>query len=170
MEETLAVARHEMPAEGGRGVSVRTARGERGERYICSICHGLVEENDRVQVSCSCDVHRRWALGFYEDAIPRARFVGGGARQVTSPNLALHEAQQDVDLHPLLQQVLTLGRSADTPNERAIRSRVAAAELRLRGRTHLEPEWVDLSRSGTCLLYTSPSPRDQRGSRMPSSA
>ena len=24
--------------------------------------------------------------------------------------------------------------------------------------------------AGTCLLYTSPSPRDQRGSRMPSSA
>ena len=24
--------------------------------------------------------------------------------------------------------------------------------------------------NGTCLLYTSPSPRDQRGSRMPSSA
>ena len=28
----------------------------------------------------------------------------------------------------------------------------------------LSKEWV------TCLLYTSPSPRDQRGSRMPSSA
>ena len=54
-----------------------------------------------------------------------------------------------MDLHPLLQQVLTLGRSADTPEERAIRSRVAAAELRLRSRTHLEPEWVDLSRSAT---------------------
>ena len=27
-----------------------------------------------------------------------------------------------------------------------------------------------LERAGTCLLYTSPSPRDQRGSRMPSSA
>ena len=26
------------------------------------------------------------------------------------------------------------------------------------------------SSSNTCLLYTSPSPRDQRGSRMPSSA
>ena len=25
-------------------------------------------------------------------------------------------------------------------------------------------------KAGTCLLYTSPSPRDQRGSRMPSSA
>ena len=28
----------------------------------------------------------------------------------------------------------------------------------------------DLERPVTCLLYTSPSPRDQRGSRMPSSA
>ena len=54
-----------------------------------------------------------------------------------------------MDFHPLLQQVLTLGRSADTPDERAIISRVAAAELRLRRRTHLEPEWVDLSRSAT---------------------
>ena len=29
---------------------------------------------------------------------------------------------------------------------------------------------IDLSGSKSCLLYTSPSPRDQRGSRMPSSA
>ena len=30
---------------------------------------------------------------------------------------------------------------------------------------------IDIARKiGTCLLYTSPSPRDQRGSRMPSSA
>ena len=28
----------------------------------------------------------------------------------------------------------------------------------------------DLARPSSCLLYTSPSPRDQRGSRMPSSA
>ena len=28
----------------------------------------------------------------------------------------------------------------------------------------------DMMSFGTCLLYTSPSPRDQRGSRMPSSA
>ena len=28
----------------------------------------------------------------------------------------------------------------------------------------------ELVQAGTCLLYTSPSPRDQRGSRMPSSA
>ena len=29
---------------------------------------------------------------------------------------------------------------------------------------------TSMDRDGTCLLYTSPSPRDQRGSRMPSSA
>ena len=29
---------------------------------------------------------------------------------------------------------------------------------------------VTIANSGDCLLYTSPSPRDQRGSRMPSSA
>ena len=29
---------------------------------------------------------------------------------------------------------------------------------------------LELNSLGTCLLYTSPSPRDQRGSRMPSSA
>ena len=31
-------------------------------------------------------------------------------------------------------------------------------------------EWWKNGGGGTCLLYTSPSPRDQRGSRMPSSA
>ena len=30
--------------------------------------------------------------------------------------------------------------------------------------------WIENTISITCLLYTSPSPRDQRGSRMPSSA
>ena len=39
------------------------------------------------------------------------------------------------------------------------------AILKINTRTPLPP-----IRIGTCLLYTSPSPRDQRGSRMPSSA
>ena len=53
-------------------------------------------------------------------------------------------------------------------------------KLRIERASHVEPndkgEWVaDLSpvsgpTLGPCLLYTSPSPRDQRGSRMPSSA
>ena len=32
------------------------------------------------------------------------------------------------------------------------------------------PDVVQGARNGTCLLYTSPSPRDKRQSRMPSSA
>ena len=35
---------------------------------------------------------------------------------------------------------------------------------------HLRSKWQVIILSDTCLLYTSPSPRDQRGSRMPSSA
>ena len=34
----------------------------------------------------------------------------------------------------------------------------------------LEKYNIQIISSGGCLLYTSPSPRDQRGSRMPSSA
>ena len=33
-----------------------------------------------------------------------------------------------------------------------------------------DPNALSLATSNNCLLYTSPSPRDQRGSRMPSSA
>ena len=35
---------------------------------------------------------------------------------------------------------------------------------------HMDKGTHGLVPAGTCLLYTSPSPRDQRGSRMPSSA
>ena len=34
----------------------------------------------------------------------------------------------------------------------------------------LSAGWAEFKRVLSCLLYTSPSPRDQRGSRMPSSA
>ena len=39
--------------------------------------------------------------------------------------------------------------------------------------SYMHPEFISVSEfemSTSCLLYTSPSPRDQRGSRMPSSA
>ena len=101
-----------------------------------------------MQVPCSCDMHHRCALAFCEGVIPRAKFVGG-ARQVTCPDPALHEVHQEVGLCPLLQQARTIGRSVDTPDERVIRNRVTAAELRLRSRTHIAPERVGLSRSAT---------------------
>ena len=39
-----------------------------------------------------------------------------------------------------------------------------------KGRKVLTTRWVFIEKQEVCLLYTSPSPRDQRGSRMPSSA
>ena len=94
---------------------------------ICSICHGLVEEDAFIQVPCSCDVHRRCALGFAEDAIPRARVSGASTLtyQVTCPNPALHEAYREVDLHSLLQQIRGVGRTTDK-NGSAMRSLWAA--------------------------------------------
>lgn len=148
MLEALSVAGHDMSAEGGGGAPTRTTRSERGRRAVCSPCHGLIEETAHVQVSCSCDVHGRCSLGFCEDALPRARYVGG-AGEVTFPKQALREEQDQVNMYPLLQQLRALGRSADTTEERVIRERVSAGELRPRRRTHTCPERVGLSRGAT---------------------
>ena len=62
--------------------------------------------------------------------------------------------------------------AAQTPPLDAINDPVGAREARAAIYVH-EPRRVDASIPGlqaSCLLYTSPSPRDQRGSRMPSSA
>ena len=59
---------------------------------IFSVWLGLVEEEAFVQVPCSCDVHRRCALGFVEDAMPRARVSVASTLtyQVTCLNPAPH--------------------------------------------------------------------------------
>ena len=128
MKKAVAVERRETPTRGGGGPSTRATWNERGGRVTGSICHGLVEETAHVQVPCSCDVHRRCALGFVEDAVPRAR--ANGARTithyVTRPNPALHAVHQEVDLRLLLQQIPGLGKSADTTEEKAIGARVTA--------------------------------------------
>ena len=101
-----------------------------------------------MQVSCSCDVHHRCALGFVEDAIPRAG--ANGARtimhQVTCPNSALHAVHQEVDLRPLRQQIRGLGRSANT-TERTIGASVTAAEIHLNRRSTTSTETIELLRS-----------------------
>ena len=50
------------------------------------------------------------------------------------------------------------------------RVRVQTVYVIFFGRIRLLYQWAEVSPNRTCLLYTSPSPRDQRGSRMPSSA
>ena len=49
-------------------------------------------------------------------------------------------------------------------------SLIGDARLVLLVLLRLVPGGLELRDGGGCLLYTSPSPRDQRGSRMPSSA
>ena len=43
-------------------------------------------------------------------------------------------------------------------------------KVNFRKRDYVIEDLAEYDFSDTCLLYTSPSPRDQRGSRMPSSA
>lgn len=118
--EALSVTRHEMPAEGGGGSPTTPTRSEKGRHEIYSICYGFIEGTAHVQASSSCDLHCPCALGVCEDAIPSARYAGG-AGQVTCPNLALHEEQHQVDLHPLQEQIRAFDRSVDTTEERVTR-------------------------------------------------
>ena len=148
MVEVLTVPWQEMPADGDARLTTRATTGGRRRRAICSVCHGLVEETNCVQVSCSCDVHRRCALGFCEDAILRDGTFRG-VHLVTCPNPALHEEHEEVDLYPLLQQTRALGRSVDTTEEHEIKARVTAAEQRLRRSAHIIPKMVDFSRNLT---------------------
>ena len=54
-----------------------------------------------------------------------------------------------MDLHPLLQQIRGVCRSADTVEERAIGVRVTAAELRLNRRPITPTGTIDLSKNAT---------------------
>ena len=105
MTEATAVARRKMPTGGGGGSSTRATRAGRGGRVICSICHGLVGERAFVLISCSCEVHRRCALGFVEDAISRARINGVRTvtYQVTCPNPVLHQVRSHIRSHARIQ-------------------------------------------------------------------
>ena len=47
---------------------------------------------------------------------------------------------------------------------------IGTFDARIKGVRSYPVKWVFLSAHDTCLLYTSPSPRDKRQSRMPSSA
>ena len=82
-------------------------------------------------------------------------------------NLLLADAIKSVSdgrYHCILPQNLeqTTGRSIDIRNQDLLE--VMRADLLI-----LNFDGTELD-SGTCLLYTSPSPRDKRQSRMPSSA
>ena len=73
-----------------------------------------------------------------------------------------------------------VGARQQAKQQAAFQAQAAAAErqrfqqeqtsLRMRQAQEQEATARELEQVSSCLLYTSPSPRDQRGSRMPSSA
>ena len=74
-----------------------------------------------------------------------------------------------------LERIVTELERGDVPLEDSISLYEKGAELKKRCETKLkEAEQkvaaITLDEDGSCLLYTSPSPRDKRQSRMPSSA
>ena len=75
----------------------------------------------------------------------------------------------------MVNKVTLIGNLGADPEVRRLENGVAVAKLRLatnenyrdkNGEWQTQTEW----HSVVCLLYTSPSPRDKRQSRMPSSA
>ena len=84
----------------------------------------------------------------------------------------IQEAGIDVEVIEYLKTPPTVAELTEVisllgvPAESIVRKKEALCqELGLSEQTLSEQQWIE-----TCLLYTSPSPRDQRGSRMPSSA
>ena len=62
------------------------------------------------------------------------------------------------------------GQYVEKDNYDDVSNQLASANANLEG---YDPDWQDKvkqAQTGLCLLYTSPSPRDKRQSRMPSSA
>ena len=79
------------------------------------------------------------------------------------------------ELRRVVEPLITMAGSDSVANRRLAFSRLRDKEAVGKLFTQLGPRFKDRPGGYTrilkcCLLYTSPSPRDQRGSRMPSSA
>ena len=76
-----------------------------------------------------------------------------------------------VEMQVYRKEVLYGEREAQSPLEIALAEKLEAREMELyQQRSDAERKLTDLLDYYTCLLYTSPSPRDSTSSRMPSSA
>lgn len=137
-----------MSTNGGGGPSPKVTRhGGRG-RVTRSVCRGLVREAALCVYHDLCNVHRRCALGFVENAIRRARSNGTRTlvRHATRSNPSLYAVHHGVDLHPLVHNIRGLVISTDTMEGRDIRDRVHAAMHRLLRRPSTPPGTVYLWR------------------------
>ena len=86
---------------------------------------------------------------------------------VTEPDI--DSAEEAFAFIKTLQQILIYGDVSDADMEKG----QLRCDVNISIRKHKDDplgERIELKNLNSCLLYTSPSPRDQRGSRMPSSA
>ena len=116
----------------------------------------------------------------YPDVIESVSFVGGPSVTIKSHhnvgglpermNMKLVEPMREL----FKDEVRELGRELGMPEDFIRRHPFPGPGLAIRMPGDITPEKLDILREADqvyiCLLYTSPSPRDQRGSRMPSSA
>ena len=117
------------------------------------------------------------ALGKADLSLSAAREGSGAAAAAVERSAAREEALRS-ELAAFRAQAGDVARKLEAEIG-GLRERVAAAELAAAGfkeeaETTAEAlaaaEAAAAAAAAACLLYTSPSPRDQRGSRMPSSA
>ena len=111
-----------------------------------------------------------WQLSLVENPLFGKVLMLDGATQVTTKDeFIYHEMMSHVPLfaHGKAKRVLIVG-GGDCGKAEEVLKHKGIERLT---QVEIDQSVVDFSKEHfSCLLYTSPSPRDQRGSRMPSSA
>ena len=96
------------------------------------------------------------------DALLRKKLDSSVKKNVTISDIAAHANVSKSTVSRVLNDT--------TPVNEEKRQAVLAAMKEMNFEPNIFARGLASGQSYTCLLYTSPSPRDQRGSRMPSSA
>ena len=122
--------------------------------YVQVWCLQLLKERARGALLTPCVLALAAAVAFAGAALVRRRHKHEARKAVAAAGLYYLARRGSSSNHVLLQALLAV----------AVLEARGGDALRAYGRQLLGALY------GTCLLYTSPSPRDQRGSRMPSSA
>ena len=105
----------------------------------------------------------------------RLSTVGGGNTDVTlvgGSNVTINRSDNELEIASSFTNTdTTYGVSAgDDGNNKSVILTAGGSGSGISSISFVPGDNVTLSRSGNCLLYTSPSPRDRTRSRMPSSA